>query len=137
MRIMACYDDADETPEVLRVALTHAKAFNAEVLLVTSVVSADKFYPDLLAPHELALKEAKEYFTSNGIACETKIAFRGLEENPGECIVTVAAQQKVDEIVIGIKKRSKLSKLILGSAAQFVILHSDCPVVGVKKVLTV
>ena len=133
MRIMACYDDADETPEVLRVALNHAKAFNAEVLLVTSVVSANKFYPDLLGPHEEALKKAAEYFTANGIACETKITFRGLEENAGEDIVTVADREKVDEIVIGIKRRSKLSKLILGSAAQFVILQADCPVVGVKK----
>lgn len=133
MRIMACYNDSDETQEVLRVALIHAKKFNAEVLIVTSVVSADKFYPTLLEPYELALKEAKEYFFSNGVACETRIAFRGLEENAGEDIVAVAHREKVDEIIIGIKRRSKLSKLILGSVAQFVILQADCPVVGVKK----
>ncbi|MDR3568978.1 MAG: universal stress protein [Syntrophobacteraceae bacterium] len=133
MRIMACYDDSEETPEVLRVALDHAKAFDGEVLLVTSVVSADKFYPDLLVPHEQALKKAEQYFSGNAIACETKIAFRGLEENAGEALVMLAAKEKVDEIVIGIKRRSKLSKLIMGSVAQFVILQADCPVVGVKK----
>lgn len=133
MRIMACYDDSDETKEVLKVALTHAKTFNAEVLLVTSVISADKFYPSLLEPQEQALKEAKDYFTTNGIACETRIAFRGLEENAGEDLVMVADREKVDEIIIGIKRRSKLSKLIMGSVAQFVILQADCPVVGVKK----
>jgi nucleotide-binding universal stress UspA family protein len=55
---------------------------------------------------------------------------RGLA--PGEDIVEFAEENKSDEIVIGVKRRSKVSKLLLGSTAQFVILQATCPVVSVK-----
>jgi nucleotide-binding universal stress UspA family protein len=38
----------------------------------------------------------------------------------------------VDEIIIGIEKRSKVGKLLFGSNAQYIILEAPCPVVSVK-----
>ncbi|MBT7887657.1 MAG: universal stress protein, partial [Deltaproteobacteria bacterium] len=38
----------------------------------------------------------------------------------------------INEIIIGIKKTSKVGKLVFGSTAQHVILESNCPVVTVK-----
>jgi len=51
---------------------------------------------------------------------------------PGEQLVTFAKNEKVDQMYIGIKKRSKVGKLIFGSTAQFVILNAPCPVVTVN-----
>jgi len=38
----------------------------------------------------------------------------------------------VDEIIVGVKRRSKVGKLLMGSTAQYVILQAPCPVVTVK-----
>jgi len=46
--------------------------------------------------------------------------------------VEFAADKKVDEIIIGIEKKSKVGKLLFGSNAQYIILQSACPVVSVK-----
>lgn len=43
-----------------------------------------------------------------------------------------AADQEVDEIIIGIKKKSKLGMLLFGSTVQHVILEAHCPVLLVK-----
>jgi nucleotide-binding universal stress UspA family protein len=55
---------------------------------------------------------------------------RGRE--PGEDLVEFAAEHQAAEIIIGIRRRSKVGKLLFGSTAQFVILNAPCPVVTVK-----
>ena len=79
---------------------------------------------------EKGLEWAKSLFVESGIACNTHLLIRGLA--PGEDIVEFAEESKSDEIVIGVKRRSKVSKLLLGSTAQYVILQATCPVVSVK-----
>ena len=39
---------------------------------------------------------------------------------------------KIDEIIIGVRKRTKVGKLLLGSTAQYVVLHAPCPVITIK-----
>jgi nucleotide-binding universal stress UspA family protein len=55
---------------------------------------------------------------------------RGL--SPGEDIVEFAKENKIDEIIVGVKRRSKVGKLLMGSTAQVVILQASCPVISVK-----
>jgi len=80
------------------------------------------------AEHELS--RAQRLFDDKKIFCKPKLLVRGLR--PGEDMVQFAGENKVDEIVIGIKRRSKMGKLLFGSTAQYVILHATCPVVTVK-----
>lgn len=51
---------------------------------------------------------------------------------PGEDIVTSAEEFEVDEIIIGVKNRSKVGKLLFGSTIRYVILKAHCVIVSVQ-----
>jgi nucleotide-binding universal stress UspA family protein len=49
-----------------------------------------------------------------------------------EDLLEVAEKEDADLIVIGLRRRSPIGKLILGSSAQQILLNAECPVVAVK-----
>jgi nucleotide-binding universal stress UspA family protein len=51
------------------------------------------------------------------VFCQTHLLSRGMSHE--EDLILFAKENRVDEIVIGIKKKSKVGKLILGSTASF------------------
>ena len=130
MKILVGYKGVNVGKELLKIALTHAKAFKGEVLIVTSMVGGGKSEQPKVQTAEENLEKAKKYFDENGITCKTHLLIRGLDA--GEDIVNFAIEKKVDEIIIGVKSRSKVGKLLFGSTAQAVILQAECPVLSVK-----
>jgi nucleotide-binding universal stress UspA family protein len=133
MKIMACFDGSDESTSVLLEAAELAKAFNGEVLVVTSVVADQQYYPKMIEPYEQGLEKAKAFYGERKIPCQTMISYRDVDSNPGEDLVNFASRENVDKIVIGMRKRSRVGKLLLGSKAQWIMLNAECPVVGVRK----
>ena len=130
MKILIGYDGSNSAKEALNIAKTHAKLFGASVDVVTSMEKGTEGQREQIEQAEHGLEWAKSIFDENGIACNTHLLIRGLA--PGEDIVEFAEENKSNEIVIGVKRRSKVSKLLLGSTAQFIILQASCPVVSVK-----
>jgi nucleotide-binding universal stress UspA family protein len=49
-----------------------------------------------------------------------------------EALVELADQRTADMIVIGLRRRSPVGKLVLGSNAQRILLDASCPVLAVK-----
>jgi len=131
MKILVAYvGGLDVDNAVLEVAKKHAKAFNASLYIASSMERVSEKEQVNLEKVEKQLAYVKETMTAEGIVCETHVLVRGL--TPGEDIVEFAVDKKIDEIIIGIEKKSKVGKLLFGSNAQYIILESPCPVVSVK-----
>jgi len=130
MKIMVCYDGSAEAKKALKLSIKRAQAANAEVYLINSMIGGPEVPRRDFLNAEHDLKRAQRLFDDEKLYCEPKLLVRGL--CPGEDLVQFADENKVDEIVIGIKRRSKVEKLLFGSTAQYVILHASCPVVTVR-----
>ncbi len=130
MKILIGYKGVNIGQDLLKLGAEHAKAFNATVLVVTSMLEGTEKDQKKILESENNLDQAQVFFKEQGIACEKHLLIRGMEA--GEDIVAFANEKEVDEIIIGVKSRSNIGRLLFGSTAQTVILEADCPVVSVS-----
>ncbi len=72
----------------------------------------------------------RERLVAEGLDHEVRELARG--NSPAEDLLDVAEEMDADLIVLGIRQRSPVGKLILGSNAQDVILNATCPVLCVR-----
>ena len=131
MNIMICFDGSGVATEAMEIAKTHAKVFGGKVCLVRSMeggADVPKLEFDNVE-RELA-DIAENFFRDDGVTCEPHLLIRGL--SPGEDLIRFARENTIDEIIMGVRKRSKVGKLLFGSTAQFVILEAPCPVLTIK-----
>ena len=130
MKILVGYDGSNSAKEALALAKKHADAFDAQVIIVSSLTGGSATHAVEVEHATEGLEFAKKMFDGDSIQCETKLLVRGM--TPGEDIVDYAREKAIDEIIIGIKRRSKVGKLLFGSNAQYIIIKAPCPVVTVK-----
>ncbi|MHB8908059.1 MAG: universal stress protein [Syntrophales bacterium] len=130
MKIVVGYDGSDAAKEALLVAKKHAKAFDGKVYVLTSLVGGMGESPEDMETAKRNLDDARKSVERDGIPVEQHLLVRGLD--PGEDIVLFAEDNQVDEIIIGVVKKSKVQKFLFGSNAQFVLLHAPCMVIAVK-----
>jgi nucleotide-binding universal stress UspA family protein len=130
MKILVGFDGSKASIAALKLAAEHAQALDAQLLLVKSMVGGPEVPKKDFENIESELGYQKSRLKDKNIACESLLSVRGLE--PGEDLVRLAKEQQVDEIIVGVKRRSKVGKLVFGSTAQYVILNAPCPVATVK-----
>ena len=130
MKLVAAYNGTDESKLALDLAKKHAKIFNARLLVVSSSEGGKGERPEDISRIKLELDKIQAELESESIDGEVNQLARGL--SPGEDLVLFARENDVDQIYVGIRKKSRTSKLILGSTAQYIILKAVCPVTSVK-----
>jgi nucleotide-binding universal stress UspA family protein len=130
MKILVGYEESKVAEEALKLGVKRARIFNADIFILTALEQSHDLKKDDILAVEDKLENLITTHRINDLYCETQVSVNYL--TPGENLVEFARNNNIDEIVIGIKRRSKVGKLIFGSNAQYVILSAPCPVVTVK-----
>ena len=71
---------------------------------------------------EYELEGEVKKLIQNGIPYLTHLILS--DQSPGKELVQYAQENRICEIIMGLKRKSKVGKLISGSTTQFVILHA-------------
>ena len=130
MKILVGIDGSNTSREALQLAIKNANAYGGELLVVTSMTTGTPEENEEIRAAEATLAEAKSTAEEAGVTCSTHLLIRG--HSAGEDIVAFAAENQVELIVVGIKRRSRVGKILMGSSAQYVILKAQCPVLTIK-----
>jgi len=130
MKFLVGYDGTESARRALTLAAEQAKRTDALVYVVTSMEGGEKESLEEIRTTEENLQKAKDLLLKDHIQCETIQLARGL--SPGEDLVRFAEDNSIDIIFLGIKKKSRTRKILLGSTAQFIILKGPCPVTTTK-----
>ena len=77
-----------------------------------------------------ALSELEARLKSEGLEVTVRDFVRG--KDPADDLMEVAEKEGAGLIVIGLRRRSPVGKLLMGSNAQEILLRADCPVLAVK-----
>lgn len=63
---------------------------------------------------------------------EVDMAVLRTTHEAGEALAQLASERGAVLLVIGLRKRSRVGKLLMGSTAQGALMCAECPVLGVK-----
>ena len=77
-----------------------------------------------------ALRRLHEELAASGVPFEVRQPVRG--RDVAEELAEVVAETDAELLVIGVRRRTPVGKLLMGSAAQRVLLEVDCPILAVK-----
>ncbi len=130
MKILVGFNGYYVSKDAVSLAVKHAEAFNASVDIVTMLEKGHALHLDDMEKADNALEEAKNAFDARSIPCRTRVITNDL--SAGENLVAFAQDHDIDMVIIGIKRRSKVGKILLGSTAQYVILKAPCPVLTIQ-----
>jgi len=130
MKFLVAYNGSTESKAALDLAIKHASIFEAKVFVITSMEGGHSEKPEDITRVNQELKRVRQQLESAGAEHEVQEMARGL--SPGEDIVIFAQENSIDQIFVGIEKKSRTRKLLLGSTAQYIILKATCPVTTIK-----
>lgn len=126
MKIVAGFLRSAEGYAALDRAISEARLRDAELVVIHSLrneIDEVEAYREELGRMQARLeREAVRY----------RIRELVMGRKPGEDLIAVAEEEHAELIVIGIRRRSPVGKLVLGSNAQEVLLHANCAVLAVK-----
>jgi nucleotide-binding universal stress UspA family protein len=130
MRIVTGFRrDASGRAAVAR-AIEEARLRDAELIVVHSMRGGERDELEQVVSYRDEFEQLERDLEASGVSFRLVEYARG--NSPAEDIVAVAKDQDADLVVIGIRRRSPVGKLVLGSNAQDVLLQSPCPVLAVK-----
>jgi nucleotide-binding universal stress UspA family protein len=117
--IVVGYSPKPEGQAALQRAITEATLRGSSLIVVHTSTSVE-------------LDDLASVLADAGVPYEIQATSDSLD--PAEELIAAATASDAEFIVIGLRKRSPVGKLLLGSNAQRVLLDAACPVLAVKPV---
>lgn len=130
MAVVVGYVPTKEGRAALRRAAQECRLRDAKLVVVSSARGGRSQDEREMREFEEALTQVRGDLDAAGIEHEERQFVRGNE--PAEDLIAVADEIDADFIVIGLRRRTPVGKLLLGSNAQRILLEATCPVLAVK-----
>ena len=128
--IVVGYVPKPEGRAALHRAAEEARLRNARLVVVNSHRGGRGFDREDVIESEEQLEDVRRELRDAGVEHEVRQLVQGMD--PADDLLAVAKDVGAEFIVIGLRRRSPVGKLILGSNAQRVLLDAPCPVLAVK-----
>ncbi|MCL8013468.1 universal stress protein [Streptomyces sp. AS02] len=128
MTILVGYVPSPEGEAALRAAIDEARR-REEKLLVVNTSRGDAIVDPRFA-QEPDLSHVREDLAALGVDFDIRQVLGA--RDAAEEIIELAEATDASLVVIGLRRRSAVGKLIMGSAAQQILLGVGCPVLAVK-----
>ena len=97
-------------------------------LLVVNATKGDAYVDERYAS-ESRIAELRAELAGLDVEAEVR---QGMGADIADQVITAAEDAGAEMVVIGVRHRSAVGKLLMGSVAQRVILEATCPVLSVK-----
>jgi len=107
-----------------------AEAARRQERLLVVNMSRDDVLADAHRAGDDQLERVRRDLGELGIESEVRRVEEG--SDAAEALLEVAAEVEVSVMVIGLRHRTPVGKLLLGSNAQRILLEASCPVLAVK-----
>jgi len=128
MTILVAYAPRPEGQAALDKGIEIAKERNERLLVVNAGPGGSKEDPSVALGYDA--ERVEKLLAESGLDAEFKQFIRG--ESAVSEIEALVDTQHVSLLIIGLRKRSPVGKLIMGSVAQDLLLSVSCPVLAVK-----
>lgn len=128
--VVVGYVDSPAGRAALRTAVSEAHLRGAHVVVVHSARGgATLDGADAVAIKD-SLTQVRTELKAEGVEFQIRNLVRG--NDPADDLVEMVEEYGAELLVIGLRQRSSVGKLILGSNAQRVLMTAPCPVLAVK-----
>ncbi|MEO7448011.1 MAG: universal stress protein [Humibacillus sp.] len=128
MTILVGYIPTPQGEAALAAAITEAKAHGDDILVIN--MSRDDKLVDSRRAAGSVIDRLDADLVESGVPHEVRRIEHG--SDPADQLLSVIEQERPRLLVIGIRHRTAVGKLLLGSTAQRLLLDATCPVLAVK-----
>jgi len=128
--VVVGYVPTKEGRAALRRASEESLLRRTKLVVINSSRGGKDFDAGEARRFEAELAAVQGQLDEAGVEHEVRQLVRGNE--PAHDLIEVAEEVNADFIVIGLRRRTPVGKLILGSNAQRILLDASCPVLAVK-----
>jgi nucleotide-binding universal stress UspA family protein len=129
--IVVGYVPSPEGEAALDRAVDEAKLRGSTLLVVNSQRGGRTADYQELALTDEQVQVIHDRLHEAGVEHDVRGLVRG--NDPADDLIAIADEAFAEMIVIGLRKRTPVGKLIMGSNAQRVLLDANCPVLAVKR----